>query len=324
MKRLCLLFLSTLLLHAAPLRATTNETLSKDSCLLFAYFTGKGKDGLHLAWSADGYTWEAVPGSPRIVPELEDKIMRDPCIQQGPDGIFHMVWTTSWTKGGFGHASSPDLLQWSEQQYVPAMAHEPGVENTWAPELIWDTAQAEWLIVWSSTIRDRFPDTDPKTREAGDKILNHRLYATTTKDWKAFSPTRLFYDDNFSVIDATFAHADERVAMIIKDERIEPRPRKDLRIAWSQALQKPFGPAAPSFTSAALPLWLEGPTLVRVGDTWFLYADAYRDHHYILLTSRDLASWTDETSRLKLPKGVRHGTVLTVPKAVVEGLLRQP
>ncbi|MCX7009378.1 MAG: glycosyl hydrolase, partial [Kiritimatiellaeota bacterium] len=29
---------------------------------LFTYFTKNGEDGLHLAWSADGYKWEKLGG----------------------------------------------------------------------------------------------------------------------------------------------------------------------------------------------------------------------------------------------------------------------
>lgn len=307
------------LLGAASLRAQTQEL--PETCYLFSYFMGNGQDGLHLAYSIDGYTWTTVPGSPFVKPVLEDKIMRDPCIQQGPDGTFHMVWTTSWTKGGFGYASSKDLRHWSEQQYVPAMAHEPQVQNTWAPEMIWDAAKQQWLIIWSSTIKGRFPKTDPAQPE-GNSILNHRLYATTTKDFKSFSPTRLFYDDDFSVIDAVIVPVQDRFAMVIKDERRFPEARKDLRIAWSRNADGPFGAAAPSFSRALSQEWLEGPTLVKVGDTWFLYADEYRKKHYVLFTSRDFASWKDESPRLSYPKGMRHGTAFPVSREVLKNLLQ--
>ena len=293
-----------------------------ETCYLFSYFTKNGQDGLRLAWSRDGYVWEDVPGGPFLAPVLEDKIMRDPCIQQGPDGRFHMVWTTSWSKGGFGYASSEDLLHWSEQSYVPAMAHEPKVQNTWAPELSYDTASGEWLIIWSSTITGRFADTDPKVGEGGDKkILNHRLYATRTRDFRNFSPTSLFYDDGYSVIDATLVPVGDRVAMVVKDERISPEPRKDLRIAWARDLRAPFGTSAPSFTRGMIPAWLEGPTIVKIGAKWFLYADAYRDKHYVLLTSTDFASWKDETAALRYPKGLRHGTAFAVKREVLQRLL---
>ncbi|MBK9492703.1 MAG: hypothetical protein IPO07_30960 [Haliscomenobacter sp.] len=53
------------------------------------------------------------------------KLMRDPCIVQAPDGVFHMVWTSGWTERGIGYASSRDLITWSEQQYLPVMDYEP-------------------------------------------------------------------------------------------------------------------------------------------------------------------------------------------------------
>lgn len=302
--------------------AQAQPAVLPDTCYVFAYFMGNGETGLHLAWSADGYSWQAVPGSPFLMPVLEDKILRDPCIQQGPDGTFHMVWTTSWSKGGIGYASSRDLKHWSEQKYIPVMGHEPDVQNTWAPELSYDASQGLWLIYWSSTIKDRFPDTDPAQPE-GNKILNHRLYCTTTRDFVDFSPTKLFYDDGYSVIDATIVPVQDRFAMVLKDERRWPEPRKDLRLAWSSKTTGPYGASAPSFSRALVPTWLEGPTVIKVGDKWFLYADAYRDKHYILLTTTDFASWKDETASLSYPKGIRHGTAFPVQRPVLENLLHR-
>jgi len=37
----------------------------------------------------------------------------------------------------------------------------------------------------------------------GEEGLNHRIYGTTTRDFWTFSPTRLFYEPGFNVIDAT-------------------------------------------------------------------------------------------------------------------------
>src|SRR5688572_2878014 len=85
---------------------------SKDSVYLFSYFKGNGEDGLHLAASEDGLTWKALKNdSSFLKPTVsKDKLMRDPCIIQGPDGTFHMVWTVSWNAKGIGYASSKDLI----------------------------------------------------------------------------------------------------------------------------------------------------------------------------------------------------------------------
>ncbi|MEA3462682.1 MAG: glycosyl hydrolase, partial [Bacteroidota bacterium] len=98
----------------------------RDSVYLFSYFINNGEDGLHLAWSTDGLSWEALNNNQSFLkPETgKDKLMRDPCIIQTPDGIFHMVWTVSWGEKGIGYARSADLMNWSEQQYLPVMEHE--------------------------------------------------------------------------------------------------------------------------------------------------------------------------------------------------------
>src|SRR5690606_12202492 len=109
----------------------------EEEIYIFAYFKGNGEDGLHLAYSKDGYNWDALKNDESFLqPKLsKDKLMRDPCIIRGGDGLFHMVWTVSWTDKGIGYASSKDLINWSEQQYIPVMRREEGARNCWAPEI---------------------------------------------------------------------------------------------------------------------------------------------------------------------------------------------
>jgi hypothetical protein len=84
-----------------------------DKCYLFTSFRGNGEDGLHLAWSADGLKWFALNNDkPALRPEVgKEKLMRDPCLLQGPDGTFHLVWTDSWFSRTIGYANSKDLAQ---------------------------------------------------------------------------------------------------------------------------------------------------------------------------------------------------------------------
>jgi len=64
-----------------------------ERCYLFSYFLGNGEDGLHLAWSRDGLKWEILnAGHSYFIPEVgESRLMRDPCLLRGPDGLFHLV-----------------------------------------------------------------------------------------------------------------------------------------------------------------------------------------------------------------------------------------
>ena len=107
---------------------------------LFSYFMNNGEDGLHLAYSEDALTWTALNNNKSLLSPTAggDKLMRDPCIIKGRDGKFHMVWTVSWNEQGIGYASSKDLIHWSEQQFLPVMAHESNARNCWAPELYYD------------------------------------------------------------------------------------------------------------------------------------------------------------------------------------------
>src|SRR5471032_523403 len=184
---------------------------SSPDVFLFSYFMGNG-DGLHWARSDDGLNWSAVGGGKAFLAPVvgENKLMRDPCVLRGPDGVFRMVWTTSWAGHTIGYASSPDLLHWSGQKAIPVMAHEPTAENCWAPEVIHDPVHQDYLIFWATSIPGRFPGTDHSGHMGSDHHeLNHRIYATTTRDFASFTPTRLLYDPGFDVIDATMARADD-------------------------------------------------------------------------------------------------------------------
>jgi hypothetical protein len=292
----------------------------KDTAYLFAYFIGNGEDGLHLAASRDGYRWDKLGGGRSyLAPAVGNaKLMRDPCIVQGPDGTYHMVWTSGWNENNIGYASSKDLLHWSAQQALPVMAHEPAAMNAWAPEISHDRERGEFVLFWASTVPGRFPGTDGSSEER----YNHRLYATTTKDFKTFTPTRLFYDPGFSVIDATFLEFHGRRHLLVKDETRHP-PRKYLQLAPASGVQGPFGELGAPFTPAGK--WVEGPTALQVDGYAVVYYDAYTTKHYGALRSRDLVHWEDVTSRMHFPdegtpRRMRHGTALAVPAALLDTL----
>lgn len=285
-----------------------------DSVYLFSSFRGNGEDGLHLAWSEDGLKWTALGGDKSYLKPTagRDKLMRDPCVLLGPDGVFRMTWTTGWQDKTVGYASSRDLITWSEQKSIPVMAHEPTVRNVWAPELFYDAATSEYVILWASTIPGRYPATE----KAGDDGYNHRMYCTTTKDFETFTPTRLLYDGGFNVIDATLLTTGGKYYMILKDETLNP-PAKNLRIAVADKAVGPYGPAGAPFTEG----WVEGPSVIRDGDWWVVYYDCYTRHKYGARRSRDLVNWEDISDQLSFPRDTRHGTVLRVPRRVVEALV---
>ncbi len=287
-----------------------------DEVYMFSFFQNNGEDGLHLAYSEDGLEWKALNNNQSfLTPQVgEDKLMRDPCIIQGGDGKYHMVWTVSWEERGIGYASSEDLINWSEQKYIPVMHHEPKAENCWAPEIYYAEDTEQYMIYWATTIPGRFPETDT----LGDKNWNHRMYYTLTKDFNTFSEAKVLYDHGFNVIDATIHKIDGEYVMFLKDETLKPKPEKNVRIAYSNQLTGNYTPPMPPITID----WVEGPSAIETDRGWIVYFDMYEEKKYGAVLSKNLKEWTDITDEIFFPKGTTHGTVFKVKRNVLNNLLK--
>jgi len=291
------------------------STKQESDVYLFSFFQGNGENGLHLAASRDGMNWQVLNNNQTFLnPKVgKDKLMRDPCIIKGNDNKFHMVWTVSWNERGIGYANSTDLINWSEQKYIPVMHHEADARNCWAPELFYDSKSKQYLICWATTIPGRFPDTD----SLGDDGYNHRMYFTTTKDFVDFSETKLFYDKGFNVIDATLIKKNEKYIMFLKDETLKPKPEKNIKIAESHHLFDNWSEASESITKN----WVEGPTVMKINDEWIVYFDMYTKHRMGAVSSSDLIHWTDISDKINFPDGTRHGTVFKVKESVLNNII---
>lgn len=278
----------------------------QDSVYLFCYFKGNG-DGLHYAWSKDGYQWQAMFNDSVVLKPTvsRDKLFRDPCIIRGADGRFHMVWTVSWADRGIGYASSTDLINWSEQRFIPVMVGEDSARNTWAPEITYDPQKKEYMVYWATTIPGRFPQKDTS---AEGRRYNHRMYYVTTKDFEKWSGPKLLYDPGYSVIDASIVHDGRQWVMFLKNETRQPA-EKNLRIATAKNLTGPYSTAGPPITGA---YWAEGPTAIKIGGQWVVYFDKYTEKKYGAVASPDLVNWKDISDTVLFPKGTRHGTVLKI------------
>ena len=291
-----------------------------ETAYLFSYFINDSKDGLHLAYSYDGLNWLPLHGGRSyLTPAVgKDKLMRDPSICQSPDGTFHMVWTSSWTDRIIGYASSRDLVHWSEQQAIPVMMHEPDAHNCWAPELFYDEPSQTYYIFWATTIPGRHKEVATSESEKG---LNHRIYYVTTKDFRTFSKTKMFFNPDFSVIDAAIVKDPKRedLIMVVKNENSNP-PEKNLRVTRTKKIEKGF----PTKVSAPITgkYWAEGPAPLFVGDTLYVYFDKYRDHRYGAVRSLDYGeTWEDVSDQVFFPRGIRHGTAFAVDVSIVESLI---
>ena len=278
---------------------------------LFTSFHEPADAGLRMLYSKDARQWKDLDTT-LLKPEIgNQKVIRDPSLAQGPDGLFHLVWTTSWRGDkGFGHASSKDLIHWSQQEMIDVMHHEPSTVNVWAPEIFYDDEAAQFVMIWASCIPGRFE----KGIESDSN--NHRMYVTTTKDFKTFSKTRLFLDPGFSVIDAVIVkRAASDYVLVLKDNT---RPERNIKVAFSNSVLGPYthvsGPFSGNFT--------EGPSVIKSGDGWLIYYDAYQKKTYDAMFTKDFKTFTDVSKDVSLPEGHKHGTIIQVDKKILKGLLK--
>ena len=285
-------------------------TACSRNAYLFSTFREPATAGLRLAYSYDGYKWTDLD-TVFLKPRLDSNVMRDPSIVQGPDGTYHLVFTSAW-KGTktFGYASSKDLINWSEQKTVPVMQHEPTTVNVWAPELFYDDERDQFIIIWASTVPYRFP----KGQE--EENNNHRMYYTTTKDFKTFSETKLFLDPGFSVIDCVIVkRANDDYVLVLKDNT---RPNRNIKVAFAKTPLGPYSQASAPFS----PLFTEGPTVAKVKDDYIIYYDQYRDKIYGAMKTKDFKTFTDITKEVSLPKDHKHGTIFEVKKRTLKELMK--
>ncbi len=289
------------------------QIFAQDNVYIFSYFKNNGKDGLHLAYSYDALNWTALKNdSSFLTPTVsKDKLMRDPCIIRGVDNLFHLVWTVSWNDKGIGYSSSPDLINWSEQQFLPVMKQQDSARNCWAPEITYDKKHKQYMVYWATTISGKYP-TDNKIENG----YNHRLYYVLTKDFKTFTKSKVLYDKGFNVIDATIVSVGKKYLMFLKDETKVP-VQKNIRLATSKKINK-------NYSQASLPItgkyWAEGPTTVHVNDKWIVYFDKYTEHKYGAIQSSDLINWEDISDNISMPKGIRHGSIFKINNAELDKL----
>lgn len=278
---------------------------------MFTSFHEPATEGLRFLYSDDGYHWKDA-GKTFLKPAIGiQKVMRDPSIAQGPDGVFHLVWTSSWRGDkGFGYASSKDLVNWSEQGFIPVMEHEPATVNVWAPEVFYDSVAKQFIIIWASAIPGRF---DKGIEEDSN---NHRMYVTTTPDFKTFSPARLFLDPGFSVIDAVIVQkAAHDYVLVLKDNT---RPNRNIKVAYGTTALGPYTNVTPAFTEP----FTEGPSVAKVGNDWLIYFDAYREKKYDAVKTTDFKSFIPLDKEISVPEGHKHGTIFKVKKKVLKKILQ--
>jgi hypothetical protein len=282
--------------------STSNAAPDKalQTAYLFTSFRGDG-DGLHLAWSEDARHWKDLGGA-FVTPNVGAKLMRDPHILRGPDGLFHMVWTSGWGDKGIGYASSKDLRQWSEQKFLPLMENVPGAQNTWAPEVYYDESAKHFIIVWSSAVPT-----------PGHEHPQFRAYYALTPDFVKFTEPKILFDPGFNNIDTTMIRTGGKYRIVFKET--DDQPAGKWGAIHAAEADHPLGPYKVFPEPVIKNERVEGPALINIGDKTLLYVDYYVNQRYGVRATSDWNAWADEGNSATVVQGQRHGSIIPITKS---------
>lgn len=274
-------------------------------------------DGLHLAVSPDGLKWQTVNDDKSVLKPTIPEVFRDPSIAKDRSGTYHLVWTIAWGCGqhkGIGYAYSKDLINWSAQRTIPVMENEPKTEFIWAPELFRDDERKEWMIHWSSSVTDKYPET----LDLFDGHSNPRIYYTTTKDFTTFKPSKLLFNPDCLAIDSyIYRGRDNSYYVFFKADRKE-EPKRGILSAKAPAPDGPYV-VDPKMITPPEEGWAEGPCAVTVGERARLYYAPPDD--FGAFESTDMKNWTSIRKGMLPPGGYRHGTVIRISAEEAKRLL---
>ena len=276
---------------------------------------------LHVALSTDGRHWFPLNGNKLIW----EHWMRDPYVRRGPDGLWRIL-STGTAEGynrkdsgpGCLYITSTDLIHFKEEGTLPLMKdvrNESGnflARNIWAPEWFYDEENEEYVLIWSSSFKD-----------AGWK--ESRLWYSRTKDWKNFTPAKVFFEPPYSVIDGTVLKNEDIYYLFHKEEEFGAKTgeRRAIRLATSKHLEGPYQIVEGHLNSGQIvPVITEGPTVIKdpVKPGWLLYYDYCMTNGFGASYSPDLMHWEVEEN-VSFPADARHGCVSEITGEEAQALI---
>ncbi len=256
---------------------------------LFVHFTGEHENGeqVYFSISKDGRHWKDLNfGKPVLKSGVGEKGVRDPFIIRSIDGCKYYIiatdlrieagkgWETAQFKGSKSIIvwESDDLINWSKEELVEVGI--PGAGCVWAPEAIYNDKTGDYLVFWASMVK-----------EAGDREAKHRIYCSSTKDFRTFSKGIKYIERENHIIDTTIIRDRNYYYRISKDETT-----KNIKMDQCEdLLEGPFiqvpAPQLEKLTG------VEGPAAFQINgtDEWCLMVDQYATNGgYLPLISEDI------------------------------------
>lgn len=261
---------------------------------IMSYFTDSELCA-RLAKSEDLLSWSDISPCP-AVKKTENTVIRDPFLIRDKAGVYRMLFTVGWRGNQLGLCDSADLKEFSPTRFITVMPEN--TVNVWAPECIYSPETDDYIVFWSSTV-------------GNCEGYDHRIWCSHTKDFISFSKAEIFFDPDFSCIDATVFPYNGGYAMIFKDERGENKEDsigKNLYLAFSEKAQGPFGGIKGPFS----PRLVEGPCAVCKNGVYHIFFESFTKGRYNCFTTRDFAELEDISQSVKFPENCKHFSIIEV------------
>ncbi|MDE6386959.1 MAG: glycoside hydrolase family 43 protein [Lachnospiraceae bacterium] len=306
-----------------------------DQAYLFVHFKEKSTpDGeqVYFGVSKDGFHWEKInDGNPVLWCYYGDKGARDFTVTfckttgkyvilatdlslaYGMRGQYHNKWEEISRNGSkcFSLWESEDLLHWTEQKLVKVGDEKFGC--MWAPDIIYDKVQGDYLLHWSSS-------------HAADDYETKAIYCCRTKDFEHFTAPKLLYrHPQGSVIDSAIYEENGFYYMFVKRDAADSRNV----LLRAKQLEGPYE-YVETFDESMAGLEegvYEAPTAVRLEDgRWCLFLDYYgvpgEGQGYVPFIADSLESgrFVRADEQFSFPYKYKHGTILTITPEQYEAL----
>jgi hypothetical protein len=304
-----------------PLFSLSPPPGKERSLFLFAYYTGDGGSGLHLALSEDGWKYQALKkGKSFLRPGIGDYILLDPHLMQSQDGIFHLVWATGKSRKEIGYAWSKNLIDWSPQSLIKVMEKDSLVLNVSGPELHYDGASQKFILLWASTVPGKFPETD-NSRDSlpGGYRLNHRIYRKTSSDLVNWSGSEIWYEPGYPVSDPTIATDSGRSYLFFQDATNKGSNfQHNVKVVQGYSPGGSFPVEKPILVSKRT--HAEAPTAVRIDSQFVVFYHRYKSGKTGASFTKDFKKWKDVSDSISFPRGAKHGCILKIPARLADKL----
>lgn len=279
---------------------------------LLAGFTGQaifpecieGNEKSFFALSEDLKKWSYID-SISINVSSGSKRVRDQYLSRDKTGNYLLLGTQGYMRPEIYLANSESInefeLELKNINYSDKDLHI-FANYSWAPEIIYDYDNDQYLILYS--------DTETK---------NSPIYAVATKDFERFSYPFIFFDVGFTIIDANITMFDGKYYLFYKGEDVERYGALYYAVSDSLSCGSNWRLYDDEITSSYN---LEGPFgLKGLDNKNYLFADAFE-------VAKPYYGLFDSDSKINLKNikdlnGVHHFSILKITKSEYERLMEE-